>query len=382
MKIKDIRVHIINAPIDTPFKYSQRWVYDRSSVLVEVETEDGTVGWGECLCHGGQYPQMAAAVIENCYKPLTIGKDVFDADCIWEFLFNYVEAVGQQGLVINALSGLDIAIWDCIGKLLGKPVCKLLGGVYRDKVETYATGFYRVEGVKYPENAIEEARRHIANGFTGMKLKVGFGVKDDIEYIHAVREAVGPDIKLMADFNCAYNQGNARTILYETECDRLEFLEELLPPEDIEGHAALRNLTATKIATGENLFGKQNFKRWLEAGAADIYQPDLCSAGGFTECRKLSALAQAYNTPLIPHVWGCGIGLAASLQFIASLPPAPLCIEPINPMLEYDQSSHPFRLALINGACTMKDGFVEVPMGPGIGVEVNRAVIEKYEIAL
>ena len=381
MKIKDLRVHMISSPIDTPFKYSQRWVYDRSSVLVEIEAEDGTVGWGESMCHGAQYPQLAAAAIEYCYKPLVIGKDLFDVDVIWESLFNYTEAVGQQGITVNAISGIDIAIWDCMGKILGLPVCKLLGGAYRDKIYPYATGFYRIDGVKYPENAVEEAHRHMENGFTGMKLKVGFGVKDDIEYIHAVREAVGPDIKLMADFNCAYNQGNARTILYETECDKLTFFEEPITPEDIEGYKALRNLTSTRIAAGECLFGKQNFKRWLEAGALDIYQPDICSMGGFTEARKFSAMAQAYNAQIIPHVWASGVGLAASLQFIASLPPAPLCMTPDEPMIEYDQSAHPFRLDLIGGACRLnKDGFVDVPMKPGIGVEVDRKVIEKYEI--
>jgi D-galactarolactone cycloisomerase len=184
----------------------------------------------------------------------------------------------------------------------------------------------------------------------------------------------------MADFNCAYNQSIARRIILELEDQKIEFFEELLAPEDIAGYANIRNLTAAYIAAGENIFGKISYKDWLQKGALDIYQPDLCSCGGFTECKKIAAITQAYNAMLIPHVWGSGIGLAASLQFIATLPSVPLCENPFEPLLEYDQSSHPFRLDLINDGVTFKDGFVEIPTGAGIGVEVNRTILQKYKI--
>jgi D-galactarolactone cycloisomerase len=380
MKIKDLRVHIISAPLEKEFCFSQGWVYKRDSVIVEVETVHGTCGFGECLCHGRQEPFMAASFIENFYKPHIMGQNIFDVDVIWEKMYNYARPIGQQGVCINALSGIDIAIWDAIGKVLGQPVYNLLGGRYRDKIFAYATGFYRLREEKYPEAAIKEAKAHIENGFRGMKLKIGFGLDADIHYVHAIREAVGYDIKLMADCNCSYNQGVARRLLYELEDVKLEFLEEPLPPEDIEGYVALRNLTATLLAAGENLFGKQNFKHWLERGALDIYQPDLCSSGGFTECKKIAVLTQSYNTPLIPHVWGSGVGLAASLQFIATLVPTPLSTMPTEPMVEYDQSSHPFRLDLIGGEIQFLDGYVKVPDGAGIGVTVDRKILEKYKI--
>jgi D-galactarolactone cycloisomerase len=213
-----------------------------------------------------------------------------------------------------------------------------------------------------------------------MKLKAGFGITSDVFYIKTIRKEVGFDTLLMADFNCAYNQGVARRLLYELEDQKLEFFEELLAPEDMDGYAAIRNLTRSYIAAGENLFGKIFFRKWLEKGALDIYQPDLCSAGGFTECKKIAALAQAYNTHIIPHVWGSGIGLAASLQFIATLPPTPLCLNPIEPFVEYDQSKHPFRLDLIDNGIVFKDGFVIVPNTPGIGITVNRAILQKYKV--
>jgi len=258
-------------------------------------------------------------------------------------------------------------------------VHKLLGGAYRTEVQPYATGFYRVEGRSYPADAVAEAKRHMKNGFTAMKLKTGFGVEDDIKYILGVREGIGPGPKLMVDANHAYNVGSARRILKAIEPADIHWFEEPISPEDIDGYRELKNLTNIYLAAGENEFTKIGFREWISRRAVDILQPDLCSAGGFTECRKISALAQAWHIPIIPHVWASGIGLAASLQFLATIPPAPLALKPVEPMLEYDQSSHPFRQDLIFGAITMQDGKVQIPDAPGIGVEINREIIDRYE---
>ena len=380
MKIKDVKVHVIQAPLNDEFCFSQGWVSCRSSVIVEIVTEDGESGFGECMCHGQQPPQIAAAFIENNYRPRLLGRDIFDVEVLWEECYNGARPFGQQGAAINALSGVDIALWVAIGKHVGKPVSKLIGGNFRDKVLAYATGFYRKHDGKYPEDAVKEAQGYIERGFTGMKLKVGFRPENDIAYIKAVRAGIGPDVKLMADFNCAYNQAVARRIVLSLQEEHLEFFEELLAPEDIQGYAAIRNLSDSYIASGENLFGKATYKLWLEVGALDIYQPDLCSNGGFTECKKYAAMTQAYNTMMIPHVWGSGVGLAASLQFIASLPPTPLALMPVEPMLEYDQSIHPFRLDLIYDGVKFENGYVLVPDAPGIGVEINQDILKKYRI--
>jgi D-galactarolactone cycloisomerase len=380
LKIKDIRVKIISVPLEKPFMFAQGWVSRRSSVIVEVEGVDGTVGYGECLCHGQQPPQIAAAIIENSFINDVIGMDSFDAEVIWETLYNKTRPFGQQGSVVNALSGLDIAIWDLKGKELGQPICKLLGGKFREKIQAYATGFYRVATGKYPQDLVEEAKSYVKAGFKGMKLKAGFGIEEDILLVKEVRAAVGDDIRLMVDFNASYNQAEARRIMLELQKEKVHFFEEPLPPEDIKGYKALRNLTSSYVAAGENMFGKISIKNWLEAGALDIYQPDLCSAGGFTEMKKMSSLTEAYNTQLSPHVWGSGIGLAASLQYVANLVPTPISKFPTEIMLEFDQSSHPFRLALINDGIEFIDGFIMVPDKPGIGVDVNTAILEKFKI--
>lgn len=347
-------------------------------MIVEVITDEGISGWGESLCHGLQPPEIAEVIVHAALKPIVVGQDPFDVDVLWERMYNLTRPYGQKGAVINAISAVDIAIWDCQGRALGKPVHKLLGGAYRTEIQPYATGFYRVEGRSYPDDAVLEARRHVKNGFTAMKLKTGFGVEVDIDYILAVREGIGPGPKLMIDANHAFNVASARRILRAIEPADIHWFEEPISPEDIDGYRELKNLTGIYLAAGENEFTKIGFREWIARRAVDILQPDLCSAGGFTECRKISALAQAWHMTIIPHVWASGIGLAASLQFVATLPPAPLALNPIEPMLEYDQSSHPFRQDLIFGAITMQDGKVQIPSAPGIGVEINRDIIERY----
>jgi D-galactarolactone cycloisomerase len=379
MKIINVIPHVLSIPLSEPFAFSQGWVEKRSSMIVEIVTDEGITGWGESLCHGMQAPEIAASFIQFCFKEMLIGRDPFDVEVLWEEMYNRTRPFGQYGAAVNAISGIDIALWDVIGRVLNKPIHKLLGGAFRTEVFPYATGFYRVKGKHYPEAGVEEAKRHISNGFNALKLKTGFGVEKDIEYVYSIRQAVGPDIMIMMDANCAYNAGTARRILLECEQAKVHFFEEPLAPEDMEGYQSLRNLTGTYIASGENIFGKTGYRQWISGRVLDILQPDLMSAGGFTECKKIAAMAQAWNTMLVPHVWGSGIGLAASLQFIASLPPTPLSLNPQEPMLEYDQSAHPFREDLIFHAISMAEGRVKIPQKPGIGVQVNRDVIQAYE---
>ena len=379
MKIRDLKTHVLSTPLTEEFAFSMGWVSRRSTMIVELITDDGVTGWGEALCHGLQPPEIAASIVQSALKPIVVGQDPFDVDVLWERMYNLTRPFGQKGAVPNAISAVDIAIWDCLGRALGKPIHKLLGGAYRTEVQPYATGFYRLRHGRYPADAVAEAKAHLDKGFTAMKLKIGFGVEEDTDYVLSVRSAIGPKPKLMVDANHAYNVGSARRLLKAIEPACIHWFEEPISPEDIDGYRELKNLTDIYLAAGENEFTKIGFREWVSRRAVDILQPDLCSAGGFTECRKISALAQAWHMPIVPHVWASGIGLAASLQFIATLPPAPLALHPIEPMLEYDQSAHPFRQDLIHGAITMVNGMVRIPDGPGLGVEINRDVIERYE---
>lgn len=379
--IESVEVHIISAPLEEPFAFSQGWATKRSSVIVEVRSSEGLTGWGECLCHGLQPPEIAASIIENAFAPHIIGRHPGDIEVIWEELYNLTRPFGQGGSIVNALSGVDIALWDLWGKMLNQPICRLIGGCFNKRVRPYVTGFYRRKGGKYPEDGIREAKQHIADGFNGLKIKVGFGIKEDIEYIRAIREALPPETNLMADANCAYSVHAAREIIRQTADCNLHFFEEPLAPEDMDGYRLLRTMGITSLAAGENLFGKHACARWISKGAIDILQPDICSGGGFTEIKKIAALCQSWNTPLVPHVWGSGVCLAASLQLMASLPPTPLRLKPAAPLLEYDRSDHPFRVDLIFDSLERDgDGMVSVPDAPGLGIEVNRDVLNRFRI--
>lgn len=373
---------MLRASLAEPFAFSQGWATQRSAVLVEITSTDGATGWGECLCHGLQPPAIAATIIREAFGPRLLGRAISDLEVLWEELYNFTRPYGQGGAVINALSGVDIALWDLWGRTLGQPVSRLLGGRFRENVEPYVTGFYRRKDGNYPADGIAEARQHIAHGFRALKLKVGFGAAEDIAYIRAVRAALGGEIRLMADANCAYAVPAAREVLQQTADCRLHFFEEPLAPEDLEGYRLLRSLGLVSLAAGENLLGKHAACRWISGGAIDIFQPDICSSGGFTELKKLAALCQSWHTPLVPHVWGSGICLAASLQFLAALPPPVLCLRPAEPLLEYDCSDHPFRGALIHDAIARTpDGRVPIPDKPGLGIEVNREVITRFSVS-
>lgn len=381
MKVVDVKTCSLSAPVKVPYANSIGWVKRRCTVLVEVITDEGITGWGEALCKTVQPPELCASVVETALKPIIIGQDPFDVEVLWERMHHMTLAFGGKGTVPLAMSAVDIALWDCIGRALGKPVYKLLGGGFRTELRPYATGFYRHEGLSYPEAAVAEARRHMSNGFDAMKLKIGFGIEKDTELIFAVREAVGPKVTLMLDANCGYSVLSARRLMKAIEKADIFFFEEPISPQDIDGYQELKSIGQMFVATGENEFTRYGFRDWIVRRAVDIIQPDLCVAGGFSECKKILALASAFHVSVLPHVWGSGVGLAAALQFLAIVPPIPLSMNPVEPMLEFDQSDHPFRQDLIFNAIKNENGVVKIPDRPGIGVEINREIIEKYSTA-
>lgn len=240
-------------------------------MIVEVITDEGVSGWGEALCHGLQPPHIAAAFIEHVFKPILLGRNPFDVEVLWEEMYNTTRPYGQGGSAVNAISGVDIALWDVIGKSLNQPIHALIGGAFRKEVTPYATGFYRVAEGNYPQDAIAEAHRYVEAGFKAMKLKIGFGVEEDIAYMRAIRQAVGEDVRIMADANGAYNSAAARRIIKETEDLNLYFLEELLAPEDLEGYQQIKSLSKTYIAAGEQLFGKMGYRHGLKAALSTLF---------------------------------------------------------------------------------------------------------------
>jgi D-galactarolactone cycloisomerase len=381
LKITDVRAHVLRSPLAQPFAFSQGWVASRGATLVEVITDEGVTGWGEALCQGLQPPEIAAAAVTSALRPLLAGADPLQPEVLWHRMYHQTRDYGLKGAVIGAISGVDIALWDICGKARGAPVAELLGGRFRERVQAYATGFYRIKGQGEVQRLAEEAVRHHDAGFRAMKVKLGFGVEDDLEVMRAVQRALqGRECEAMIDTNHAYGVAEAMRLGRGIEelGWKLRWYEEPVTQEDLEGYAEVRRELATPIAGGENEFTLFGFRDLFARRCVDIAQPDICASGGFTGCRHIAALAHAHGVQVNPHVWGSAVGQAASLQLIAAIPTAHHSLFAQQPLLEFDTSSHPFREHLTDAPLRHKDGWVEVPRRPGLGIEVQREVLKKY----
>jgi D-galactarolactone cycloisomerase len=379
MKITGVRAHCLASALETPFAFSQGWVKSRGACLVEVQTDDGLTGWGEALCQGLQPPQIAAAAIESALAPLLVGADPLQLEPLWHRMYLHTRDYGMKGELIAAISGVDIALWDIAGKSLGQPVWKLLGGAFRERVQAYATGFYRIAGQGEAARLADEARQRAAEGFRFLKVKLGFGVADDLAVMQAVARAIeGQGVRMMIDTNHAYGVADAVRLGRALAPLDLRWYEEPVAAEDLAGYRELRAKLDVPIAGGENEFTVFGFRQLLEARAVDIAQPDVCAAGGFSACRHIAALALAHGVQVNAHVWGSSVGQVASLHLLCALPTANHALFADEPVFEYDCSSHPFREALIDKPLRHQEGWLARPAGPGLGIEIDRKALERF----
>lgn len=381
MKIESVKVHVLQSPLAQPFAFSQGWVSRRSATLVEITTDSGITGWGEAFAQGLEPPQIAAAVIEHALAPCVVGSDPLATEVLWHRMYHQSRDYGRKGSVIAGISAVDMALWDIAGQHYGVPVYQLLGGAFRTQVQPYATGFYRISGLGEAARLADEALAHHAAGFQLMKVKLGYGVDDDIAVLAAIAKAVqGLGVSLMVDTNHAYGRAEALRLGYFMDDLDLRWYEEPVAPEDIDGYCELRSKLRTPIAGGENEHTLFGFRELLGRHAVDIAQPDLGSCGGITAARHIVALAQAHGIEVNPHVWGSAIAQAASLQVIAALPVAHHSVFARAPVLEYDRSLHPFRRELVTEPIELEEGSVAIPHKPGLGITVRRDTIERYRI--
>jgi D-galactarolactone cycloisomerase len=376
MKIRDLRVHVLDAPLSEPFAYSQAWYERRGAMLVEIVGEDGNSGWGEAFG-----PARLTAAVALHYRELLVGEDALATEMLWQRLYNALRDHGQKGLAIEALSAVDIALWDLKGKHLGLPVHRLMGGPLRERVRPYATGFYRKRGGDPFDYLVREAEERVAGGFAALKLKLGFGLDEDVRLCRAVRKAVGDGVTIMVDANHAYDAVAAIRLGRRIEELDIAWFEEPVPPEDIDGYKEVKAALSIPVAGGEAEFTRWGFRRLLAERALDIAQPDVCAAGGLSECKKIADMANAFGLRCNPHVWGTGVALAASLQLLAVLPHNPPGLHPLEPWLELDQSEHPVRMAVLREPIVREGGWVAVPQGPGLGIEIDRAALDRYRVA-
>ncbi len=376
VRIADVKTHVLQAELDEPFWWSFNRAEARGGCLVEIIAEDGTTGWGECFGP----PQLNAAVI-GAFKPLLVGRDGLATELIWQTLYNTFRDQGQKGLVVTALSGVDIALWDLKGRHFEAPVHQLLGGPIRTSVQAYATGTYRHGSGDPLDYIVEEVAGYASDGFAAVKLKIGFGVAEDVALTQAVRDVLGPNVGLMVDANHGYDVIEA--VEYANQVADLEigWFEEPVVPDDLGSYCEVRDRQPIPVAGGECEFTRWGFREVFMRRAIDIVQPDTCAAGGLSECKKIADMATAFGVRYVPHVWGTGVGLAAALNLLAVLPHTPPRHTPIEPMLEFDRSPHPFRQGILVTPVEHDGGTVNVPDGPGLGIEIDRAALAKFEIA-
>jgi L-alanine-DL-glutamate epimerase-like enolase superfamily enzyme len=387
MKIKDIRTIALSCKCEPPYASASGVQAARGALLVEIETDDGTIGIGEAGPAGG----ATAASIEKDLKPLLIGEDPLMIEALWQKMYVRTRIYGRGGVVMNAISGIDIALWDIAGKVAKMPVYKLLGAC-RDRVEAYASGGFYQEG-KGIDGIAHEAEGYRARGFKGMKMKIGRNPStgthlrqlsghvdfcetdpsEDLARIAAARKALGPQAKLMVDVNCAWSPAFAIEMGREMAPYKLFWIEEPVATDDIDGSAHVADALDTAIAGYETELGLFGFRELIARGAVDIVQPDLAWTGGFSEGKRIAAFAQAHHRMVAPHSFGSAVLLMASLHFAASIPNALT--------LEWDQNPNGLRTELLKEELRLEsDSTVRLPERPGLGIELNQSAIEKYRV--
>ena len=375
--------------LDHELGYSQQYYKYRTTHLVEIETDEGITGWGECFGPGN----IALAnkfIIEKVIQPLIKGENPTNKEYIWHKVYNSLRDSGQKGMPIQALSGIDIALWDILSKKANLPLYQLLGGKCNNQIPVYGYGMMLQK--KSVEQLIElfqkEAKEIKAKNFKAMKMKIGIGPKDDLKLVKAVREAVGDDYKLMVDANHAYNLSDALYVGKGLDEMNIHWFEEPVAPEDYEGYKELKEKLKTNIAGGEAEFTKYGWNQLIKNRCVDIAQPEVCGLGGITEYLKISALAQSNFIPIINHVWGSALSVAVNLHLLISMPDMPGGLYPSKPMLEFDTTSkNIFITDLAEEKFSILDqvknnnGFAKPMEEIGIGINPNKDFIKKYEVS-
>ncbi|MEM6761902.1 MAG: mandelate racemase/muconate lactonizing enzyme family protein [Pseudomonadota bacterium] len=384
MKIETVTSHILQYQLPHPLGYSQQFYRHRTAHLVEVTTDTGLTGWGECF-GPGPVAHANRAIIEHVFKPRLLGADPLARDVLWHTLYNATRDHGQKGMPIQALSGIDIALWDLAGKHHGVPLSTLLGGRFRDTVPVYGYGMMLEPRDDLEERFAAEARALEAAGFGALKMKIGKGVNEDIRLAESVRGAIRDDTKLMADANHAYHTADAFKVGRALAELGVEWFEEPVAPEDLDGYAELRQGLSVNIAGGEAEYTRWGWRPFLERRCVDIAQPEVCSLGGISEFQRVMALAEAHFTPVINHVWGSAVSVAVNLQLLAAQAPMPGGLFPSEPMLEFDTTHNAFRDELSLeplgiAQSVAKTGRAMVPARPGHGVTPNPDVLARYAL--
>ena len=375
MKISKIIPYVLNEDLEKEFFFSQ-WEYsNRKICIVKIICDDGIVGWGEAY---GPAPVVKESI--NYIKQNIIGMNPLESDVIWSTLFRRVHDYGRSGVFVSAISAIDIALWDIKGKYHKLPVSTLLGGSYREKIRPYATGLYFSDSKTLTDDLCNEALEYVNNGFKSIKMKVGLNLKDDIANVKAVRNAIGPDIELMIDSNHAYSYDEALKLSKKLEDQDIKWFEEPLSPEFYDQYSEFKSKSLIPVAAGECEYLRYGFQKLLDKNCVDFLQMDICSCGGLTEAKRISALSSTKGVKVIPHTWGSGIAFYTEINFISNLEPMPGRLYMEDAYIEYDRTENKIRENIIKDNIIMKDGYISVNDKPGLGVDVDETYLNEIKI--
>ncbi len=341
-------------------------------LVVEIFTDDGLAGIGNAALA----PQVTKQAIDLYLKPLLIGQNPWDIEFLWQHMYRKTMAFGRKGIGMVAISAVDIALWDLLGKSAKQPVYRLLGGKTKERIPVYASRLY---ATKLSELAAE-SMRYKNEGFKAMKLRFGWGPADgaegmqhNVELVRTVREAVGNDIDVMADAYMGWTLDYAKRMLPLLEPFHLGWLEEPVIPDDIQGYAELKSYGRIPIAGGEHEFTLYGFRDLLQARAVDYIQFDTNRVGGITQARKIAALAEAYSIPVIPHA-----GQMHNYHVVMASLNSPMA--EYFPMVDVEVGNELFWY-LFAGEPNAKDGFIDLnDQIPGFGLTVAETAMQDFEV--
>ena len=371
LKVASVETIRVRAALSEPRGPSMFTYHRRESLFIKVTSDDGVVGWGETYAMAG-----TRAAIDDVLGPLLIGRDPCAARTLRQEMLS---ATFSNGV---AVGGLDIALDDLRGKALGVPVHVLYGGALRTRVEAYASlpGYYLDRGPEH--HWLDETTALVERGFRGVKFRVGrYDPAQEVPLLTRVRDVVGADVRLMADANAAYSPALAARAARGLTDLGFEWLEEPLPQSGYLGYPDLRTRLDLPLAGGEGLMTRPAAWETLQRGCFDIIQPDVSICGGIAECLFIGDLARLSAVRCIPHCWAGGITLAATLHLAALLPEPTRLPGTDAPLLEFDVTENPFRDDLIAGdPFQLREGFVEVPTAPGLGVEIDEDAFRRYTV--
>jgi L-alanine-DL-glutamate epimerase-like enolase superfamily enzyme len=341
-------------------------------LIVEIESDAGLVGIG----NAGLAPRVTKQVIDTYLKPVLLGSNPFDLEYLWQYMYRKTMAFGRKGIGMVAISAVDIALWDLVGKALKQPVFRLLGGKTKPKIPVYASRLYS----QPLEKLAEEATGYKRQGFRAVKLRFGWGPADgragmlsNVNLVRTVREAVGDDIDVMADAYMGWTLDYAQHMIPLLEPYDLRWLEEPVIPDDIAGYAALKAMNRMPIAGGEHEFTLYGFRQLLDAKAVDYIQFDTNRVGGLTQARKVCALAEAHSVPVVPHA-----GQLHNFHVVMSSLNCPMA--EFFPMVDIEVGNELFWY-ILNGEPKPVNGYVELDDSiPGLGATINEEAVEKLEV--